>query len=186
MIMGKFLYLLLVTLVCMACASAPAGVEHVPPEPVDIEELVLLEQEDEDLHAPIEIDQETYDTTLAEVKLFIEYINELIARRNFAGWRDALSDEYFARISSREHLASASQSPFLRARNITLQTAQDYFLHVVVPSRANARVDEIEFEADGRVRAFFVETMTRGGQTETRRLRLYHLININGTWKITN
>jgi len=178
--MKGFLCFLIVPALLVMCTTTPAVVEEQP-VPVNI-----AEPEPVVTYTPVEIDQETYDTTLADIKALIEHLNQMISRRNYDGWRAALSDEYFARISSREYLAQASQSPLLRARNVVLRSANDYFLQVVVPSRANSRVDEIEFEADDRVRAFFIETTTRGGQQETRRLRLYQLIKIDGTWKIAN
>jgi len=132
-----------------------------------------------------------YDVTLAEVKSFIDNLNGVISRRNFSQWRAALTDEYFAQISSREFLAEASESPALKAGRIVLRTANDYFTNVVVPSRANSQVDEIEFEGENVVRAYYLETRTVRGEnnetaTETRRLRVYELVKINGNWKISH
>jgi uncharacterized protein YigE (DUF2233 family) len=58
-----------------------------------------------------------------------------------------------------------------------LSNARDYFIHVVVPSRANSRVDDIEFVDTKRVKAFMV---TSQGQ----RLRLYDLEDFGEGWKI--
>jgi hypothetical protein len=120
-----------------------------------------------------------YEQTLAEVQQFIERLNRIIADKNYNAWRNTLSDEYFARISSAEYLARQSESPLLTARKIVLRTPNDFFLHVVVPSRANSQVDEIEIADDNAVTAYFIDT--RPGK---RRLRVYELRKIGNDWKI--
>jgi hypothetical protein len=61
---------------------------------------------------------------------------------------------------------------------------EDYFVSVVIPSRANTsdRVDDIDIEiipAEEKVLAF--RTAPNG-----QRQRLYELKNIDGVWKIIN
>jgi hypothetical protein len=123
--------------------------------------------------------REVYDQTLAEVRYFIEGLNRIIANKNYNAWRNALSDEYLARISSPDYLARQSESPLLSARKIVLRTPNDYFLNVVVPSRANSHVDAIEFTAENAVTAYFVDTRPGRG-----RLRVYELRKIGNEWKI--
>jgi hypothetical protein len=132
------------------------------------------------------VTQEMYDFTLAEVKVFIERLNLLINRKNYDGWKAALSDDYFNHISSDEFLANASESSALRSRKIVLKTLNDYFTHVVVPSRSNSRVDEIEFTDTNTVKVYYIEKRKNdNNEMETRRLRLYELIKTGNTWKIT-
>jgi hypothetical protein len=57
------------------------------------------------------------------------------------------------------------------------------FFHVVGPSRASSRVDEIEILSNTRVKAFTVMTNRAG---EVQRLRLYDLERFGNTWKIIN
>jgi len=171
--MKGFVWVLL-PLVLAACASPP------PPavEPVD-----AAPYEQEAAPAAISVSQELYDNTLAEVRLFIDKLNLIIKNKDYAGWRNALSDEFFARVSSQEFLANASKSALLRSKKIVLKTPEDYFLHVVVPARSNSRVDEIEFMAINAVKVFYNDQ--KAGTTEVRRLRLYELIKKSGdTWKI--
>ena len=132
--------------------------------------------------------QEVYDATLAEVQSFINNLNGVISRKSFSEWRTALTDEYYQQISSREFLAQTSETPALKTAKIVLRSANDYFTYVVVPSRANSQVDEIEFESGNKVRAYYLETRTIRGEntTETRRLRVYELVKIDGNWKISN
>jgi hypothetical protein len=132
---------------------------------------------------PSRITQEHYTSTMDEVRNFIEELNQVIRNRNYGAWRAALSDEYFAEISSQENLQHISALPAMRTRQIVLRTPEDYFIHVVVPSRANSRVDYIEFVSMSRVKAFTVHTNRAG---EEQRLRLYDLEKIDNTWTIIN
>jgi hypothetical protein len=120
-----------------------------------------------------------YEQTLAEVKQFIENLNGIIAGKNYSAWSNSLSDEYFARISSPEYLAIQSETPLLTTRRIVLKSPNDYFLQVVVPSRANSQVDEIEIAGDNAVSAYFTDNRPGKG-----RLRMYELRKIGNNWKI--
>ena len=191
------LYLLLLITLLSNCTSAPTTVEQAPREPVIAETppVIIAEPEivepEEIVEPQVSITQEMYDDTLAEVNRFIDGINRVISSRNYNNWRGALTDEHFAEISSPRFLAETSELPSLKTRNIVLRSPNDYFLQVVVPSRANSRVDEIEFVTENRVKAFFIETRAIRNennevQTETRRLLVYELIKIDDTWKIIN
>jgi hypothetical protein len=133
------------------------------------------------------ISQEMYEQTLAEVRIFVDGLNLLIRNKNYSGWKDALAAERFEQISSPDFLEVTSESAALKSRKIVLKTPNDYFEHVVVPSRSNSRVDEIEFTAVNRVRVYYVERPRRtddDGVAEIRRLRLYELEKSGDTWKI--
>ena len=166
--------------VFMVCKSSPPAVDPYPVErPV----------EEEVSTSDFAVSQEVYDFTLAEVKIFVDGLNSLILNKDYAGWKDALSDEFFAHISSREFLAAASEAAVLKSRKIVLRTPNDYFMQVVVPSRSNSRVDEIEFTAANKVKVFYREERVRRSENsaptnEVRRLRLYELVKIEDTWKI--
>jgi len=172
-------YLLLLPLVLVACKSPPAA-ETPPAGPI-----VVTTHEDI-TPGHLAVSQEMYDNTLAEVRLFVEKLNLIIKNKDYEGWKKALSDEFFARISSPDFLASASESKLLRSQKIVLKTPIDYFIYVVVPARSNSRVDEIEFIAANAVKVFYVEKSEKLNETtEVRRLRLYELIKKSGdTWKI--
>jgi len=184
---GFWWYLLLLLAILAACKSVPSSSteETQPEEPPAIEQY----EEDEPSSDSIAVTQEVYDFTLAEVKHFVDGLNSLISRKNYDGWKNALSDELFAHISSPDFLARTSESNLLRSRKIVLKTPNDYFLQVVVPARSNSKVDEIEFTAADRVKVYYIEERVRKGEnntstTEIRRLRLYELIKDGDTWKI--
>jgi hypothetical protein len=172
-------YLLIFPFVLTVCSSSPAAAKS------SAEPIISVSLEEEIVSSPLSVSQEMYDNTLAEVRLFVDRLNLMIKNKDYAGWRNALSDEFFTRISSPDFLANASKSALLRSKNIILVSPDDYFLYVVVPSRSNSRVDEIEFIAANSVKVFYIDKPEKNKTTEIRRLRLYELIKKSGdTWKI--
>jgi hypothetical protein len=137
----------------------------------------------EEVFNPREITQQQYTSTMEEVQRFIENLNRIISNRNYGSWRAALSTEYFNEISSPANLKQISEQPAMTTRKIVLRTAEDYFIHVVVPSRANSRVDDIEFIGQNRVKAFTVNKNRAGEET---RLVLYDLERSGNSWIIIN
>jgi len=85
--------------------------------------------------------------------------------------------EYRRAMSDKAFLSRMSDFSVLKKQNIVLTELRDYFIYVVVPSRAKDRVDDIEFIGQNRVKAF---TINAKGQ----RLRLYDLEKTDGGWKI--
>ncbi|AEJ19554.1 hypothetical protein [Gracilinema caldarium] len=128
---------------------------------------------------PASISQEVFDTTKGEVQALIEKLNLIIRNRDYEAWVQYLSPSYKTALSDSEFLKNASESSRLKNQNIILKNLEDYFLYVVVPSRANDRVDDIEFISKNRVKAY---TITNKGQ----RLRLYELEKTAGNWNIVN
>jgi hypothetical protein len=132
---------------------------------------------------PGTISKDQYDSTMSEVKRFVEDLNRIINNKNYNSWRTALSQEYFNEISSQQYLNYVSEQPAMKTQKIVLKTPQDYFNNVVVPSRANSRADDIEFIDRNRVKVYTVNTNRQG---EEQRLRLYDLEKIGNSWKIIN
>jgi len=178
------LCLLWLFLTVIACKTVPPAVEENPIG----EEIVDEPKEEAPTSTSPAISREVYELTLADVRHFVDGLNALILKKDYNGWKAYLSDEFFARISSPEFLADASEAAVLKSKKIVLKTPNDYFLQVVVPSRSNSRVDEIEFTDGNKVKVFFREERVRKNDnestTEVRRLRLYELIRIDDTWKI--
>ena len=131
----------------------------------------------------VKISKEEYNSTMADVQNFIEELNRIIRRKDYNSWKAALSPEYFGQIASVENLQQVSEQPAMKVRGIILKSAEDYFINVVVPSRANSRVDDIEFIGEHRVKAFTIMTNNSG---EEQRLRLYDLEKTGNIWKIIN
>ena len=132
---------------------------------------------------PTRVSQALYTSTRDEVRQFIENLNQIIKSRDYEAWKACLSNEYFAEISSQKNLQDISAQPAMRTRRIVLRVPEDYFQYVVVPSRADLRVDDIEFIGSNRVKAF---TLTTNRAGEEVRLRLYDLEKIGNSWTIIN
>jgi len=161
-----FLFLIPVFALVMSCPSTPKSADNGAKPAGNVGPTVSREQ---------------YDSTKEDVQQFIGQLNEIIRRRNFNAWKNALSPEYLAQISSPANLRLYSEQPAMKTRNITLRNAEDYFIHVVAPSRANSRVDDIEFIDNNRVKAFTVRINKDG---EEEKLLLYNLERSGSSWKI--
>jgi hypothetical protein len=173
--MKSFIFYLLFPLVfAVSCQSKPAAGQD--PVPAEAPPQAVVEEAEFD---PGSISQEVFDSTKIDVQRFIEDLNNIIRSRNYDEWASHLGDEYLNKTSSPEYLSQVSEQPRLKTQKIVLNSPQDYFIYVVVPSRANDRVDDIEFVSQTRVKAY---TVTPNGQ----RLRLYDLESTGDTWKIIN
>ena len=82
--------------------------------------------------------------TLDAVRQLVMLLNELIARRDFLGWREHLSPDYIQRFSDREYLRELSRAPVLRRSGVVLRDLDDFFRFVVLPSRYNTAVERIQ------------------------------------------
>ena len=116
---------------------------------------------------------------MQEIQQLTQRLNGIIKAKNFNSWVSYLDSSYLATINSREFLETVSKSAVLVKQNIVLNSAHDYFNHVVVPSRANSRVDDIEFVSQNRVKAYTIDN-------KGNRLRLYDLEKTGVGWKIIN
>jgi hypothetical protein len=176
-----FSFLLILSL-ASACKTEPAVppaaevevVSEITPAP---EEVIIVE--DEAFFDPQSITEEVFNATKLDVQEYIGELNKIIRAKDYDSWVSNLGPEYFAHISSPAYLDQISDSVRLKALNIRVTTPQEYFSYVVVPSRANDRVDDIEFVSQKRVKAFTVID-------RTQRLRLYDLELIDNGWKIIN
>ena len=126
--------------------------------------------------APFIVTEEVYVTTFEEVEKTIGILNEIIRDRNFELWKQYLTQTYIGEFSDPETLRARSQSPILQRNNIVLRSLEDYFDWVVAPSRANARLDDLEFINDDTVIAIMV--------VQGQPVILYQLKNADGIWKI--
>jgi len=140
---------------------------------------------------PSNISNDLYETTKAEIQGIIQKLDSIIRARNYNEWLEYLSEPYMGEISSPEFLEARTEELYRRDQLVAaatgknprtvekkvLGTLKDYFDNVVVPSRANDRVDDIDFFSETKIRAYTVNN--RG-----TRLILYDLEIIGGTWKI--
>jgi len=178
------LVIFLAAILIISCGSGPAPETRVEPMPEpQVQQNVVIQEEE--IFDPARVSEDYYLATRTEVRQFIERLNNVIRNRDFESWRAALSPELLASISSEENLRQISEQPIMRSRRIVLSTAEDYFIHLVVPSRANIAggVDniDIEFITMNRVKAFTITTDRAG---EEHQVRLYDLEKIGNSWTI--
>ncbi|MDR1362973.1 MAG: hypothetical protein LBJ35_02855 [Spirochaetaceae bacterium] len=166
----------------VSCAAPPPQqppVEDIPPEIHESVEILPPVVEVEQKAVIFDLDAitpEVYKETKGDVANFINQLNVIIKSQNYNEWLMYLDEEYYDYISSLAYLQRISASGILQAKGIVLSNAYDYFMNVVVPSRSNDRVDDIEFVSDNRVKAI---TLNKG-----RRLLLYDLEKTQNGWKI--
>jgi hypothetical protein len=128
---------------------------------------------------PSTITKEIFDSTKTDVQELINRLNGIIRDKKFDEWILFLGTEYRQVLSEPGFLARVSASAVLKKQGITLRDIRDYFLYVVVPSRAKDRVDDIEFIGQNRVKAFTIDA-------KGRKLRLYDLEKTTNGWKIVD
>jgi hypothetical protein len=180
------LFIIPLIILAVSCPSTqPGTVQETPPTAESSSGPVRQPQTPPpaEVFNPSTVTQQQYNTTMEEVRRFIENLNRIISSRNYASWRSFLSTEYFNEISSPAYLQQVSEQPAMKTRGIVLRTAEDYFINVVVPSRANSRVDAIEFLSQTRVKAYTVNRTSAGAE---QRLVLYDLERAGNSWIIVN
>ena len=168
---------LLPLLLCiyLSCAGKTQVVDEPqpsPPEPVQktTEETTPQEQKE------FVVTDEIYSQTLDQVREFVQVLNQVIERKNFEAWSTYLTSDYMHKTSDPQYLAEQSKKPILKKKNIVLKSLIDYFIHVVVPSRSGAHIDDIEFIDRYHVKAISIIRNTRG--------LLYLLVREEDQWKI--
>jgi hypothetical protein len=156
-------------------AVKPVPVEPVPkiePEPKPVEAVIQAED------PSVKITREEYDRTFAEVEGVINELNAIIKAKDMRKWEDHLTPKFRGSIMSRQNLAELNETPLLKRNNITITTLKDYFDYVVAPSRANVRLDDLEFTDQNRVRAFMK-------MNNEENVLIYQLEKVNDTWRIS-
>jgi len=139
----------------------------------------VTEQKPEEPQAEKEfvVTEEIYDNTFEEITNLISNINTIISDEKFEEWKSFLSESYINKYSNEKTLENMSQSPILLNNDIELNNLNDYFQYIVVPSRFNVKVEEIEFEGEHKI---IVWSSFNG-----RRVKLYQLEKIDDNWKIS-
>jgi hypothetical protein len=169
-------------LVVLSCKTVPEPVEPpVEPVPEAPAEPVVVPEEEPEVFDPGAISQEFFDATKTDVQQLIQGLNRTIRSKDYKAWVDTLGEDYINEKSSPEFLAETTailMESRIQDRRRVLNSLEDYFMYVVVPSHQNDRVDDIEFVTPTRVKAYTI--------TEKGRLRLYDLEHIGTGWKIIN
>ncbi len=167
--------------------------KEVEPEPVvkEVEEPPVVEEVPEETPAPAEEEQDEsdkeYERSTANVSVskevfyddkakvlnMIKDLDTYMKNQDFKGWISCLDDESRNYWSRKQNLQKASNR---LPRKLPLNTIEDYFKFVFIPSRANRSVEEIRYETETRVKAVQVE-----GGTD---IIYYNFNKVNGSWKL--
>lgn len=142
-------------------------------EPEEEEVLPEVEEKSEDEY---QVSEEVYKQTFDDVESLIKELNEIIKRKDYSTWLTYLTREYREKYSNPEVLEEVSNQPTLQKYDIKLNSLKDYFIYVVAPSRANAKLDDLVFEDENHVKAIM--------EIKGNRVILYLLEKVNGQWKI--
>ncbi len=119
---------------------------------------------------------EVYNRTFDQIREVIDELNGHIARAEYEGWLEHLTENYVRETSRQEYLDKWKDDPELKGRGIVLRTLKDFFVYRVVPTRSKAKLDEIQFLDDEHVYAF---TVLRG-----EKYLLYSLVKTDKGWKV--
>jgi hypothetical protein len=170
-----------------SCATQKAGEGGQVPEVVPVPQVKAEGQEpltdapDANPKPPVKngdfvVSDELFWRTFEEIKAVVAELDTIIREKRYDAWLGHLSREYIGRTGSREFLEQASKSARLTSKKIVLASMEDYFVNVVVQSRLQTALDDIQFVDEANVKA-----LTQvGGETYI----LYWLTREDGAWKI--
>ncbi|MBI9102249.1 MAG: hypothetical protein JEY99_07540 [Spirochaetales bacterium] len=163
-------------------------IEQPQPEPEPVPEPTpekepVTEPEPEVDPAPIEeasdefvVTPEVFEETFVNIEALIGELNGIIRAKNYFIWTTYLTREYKEYYSDPQKLLEMSQQPILKKYGIRLRSLQDYFEYVVVPSRSQAKLDDLIFTDNEHIEAIML--------INGKRSILYSLEKIDGIWKI--
>jgi len=125
----------------------------------------------------VKITQEEYKKTFQEVERVIEELNSIIKAGDYNRWEQYLTPKFIASVMDPENLKKINEQPLLKRNRIEIKTLHDYFMYVVVPSRASVRLDDLIFTDQNKVKAFMFVRQDP--------VLIYQLEKIGETWKIS-
>jgi hypothetical protein len=117
-----------------------------------------------------------FSETFEDIRSLIDQLNDVIQDEDYDTWLAYLTEEYVNHFGDPAFLREASEQPLLKNHNLRLSTLKDYFIHVVVPSRSRAQLDDLVFIDSEHVSAIMV--------VGNQRTILYQLDLRGGEWKI--
>ena len=176
--------LILVIHVFSGCTGTENGAGPVQEsfEPVLQEEQPpALPEPSVDTAAPAEdaykMDEEQYEKTKKDLSVLVDELNQIIARQDYEQWLKYLTTDYTSYYSDPAVLNELSQSPLMTKYNIRLRTLKDYFNYVVVGSRKDVHIDDINAISDMKVKVYMI--------VNNEPIVVYTLEKVDERWKIT-
>ncbi len=164
-------------------APEKPDIEEPPAQPSEEEREKPEEKSDtEDPQAGVEggsyvMDEEEYEETKKDLSELVSKLNEIIAARNYSRWLQYLTEDYKEHYSDPEVLREFNDAPVLKKYDIKLRSLKDYFNYVVVASRRNVQVDDIQAIGPNKVKAYMY--------VDGDPVVVYTLEKVDGEWEIT-
>ncbi|MBR1913002.1 MAG: hypothetical protein IJ828_11690 [Treponema sp.] len=154
--------------------------EEPKPEP---QEEVVDEEYSRSIEQIADGSKITHETFSADKKAVLELIEDLksvMADQNYNEWLKYLDEESIKYWSQKSNLQKAQKR--LPVKGLKINTLEDYFKYVFIPSRTGKNVDEIRYLSDSLVKVVQIRKDQEGryvGDTV-----YYNLRKINGEWKV--
>jgi hypothetical protein len=162
--------------VLASCATVPPKEAQPGPEAVEPPPNAITEPTPPPPAEQFVATEELYEKTFNEVQAVIAELTRIIAEGDYSQWLTYLTTDYVRTTSSPAFLDEASQAGILKKNGIVLSSLQDYFDNVVVRSRLQAKLEDINF-----VDATHVKAITR---IQGAPVILYYLVQEEGRWKV--
>lgn len=175
--MKKLLFITIIsTFLLMSCLT-PKDEEVVKDQPT--EETIVAEEvtTPDPVDEVYEVTEEEYEETFLQIDDFVAILNNIISKGDFNSWKEYLSESYIEKYGSKEYLKELSENPVLKDYGVKLKTLRDYFRFVVVPSRSEVKIDEIQFVTEEKIRVYTY--------TQNTKFVVYQLIRNESGWLIT-
>ena len=111
-----------------------------------------------------EVEPSEFAGAAAEVAPVVEGLNQITRNKDYSRWLLCLDPSYRELLSCSSYLEQVSGKlpKALKERSVRLASIEDYFEHVFVPARKNARVDSIQFASPER--AYAIMDLPENGQ----------------------
>lgn len=176
--MKKLYYLSLIGLLLLISCLTPKDEEQsVTEDPTPVENNIVQEEPIEATEEVFEVTEEEYEETFLEVDDFVAVLNNIISKGDFNSWKAYLTDSYVEKYGNNEFLKELSENPVLKDYGVKLKTLRDYFRYVVVPSRSEVKIDEIQFVTEEKIKVYTY--------TQNTKFVVYQLIRNESGWLIT-
>lgn len=157
--------------------AEPEAVEETTATPAEPESSIQeVEQPGDNVEPEFLVSEEVFTETFEDIRRLIDELNAIIREENYEKWLRYLTNDYIGHFSSPEVLKENSEQPLLKKYNVELRSLRDYFNYVVVPSRSNARLDDLVFVDNEHVKAIMI--------FNDKRTILYQLETGEEGWKI--
>ena len=162
--------------------ESPAEVEpSIEPEPAVEQPVQPVSEPEPEVEQEAVVEEfvpseELYTETFEDIRKIISNLNKVISSKDYDTWLGYLTDDYIAYYSDKARLEEYTELYKKRGYSYRIDSLKDYFLYLVVLSRANAVVDEIIFIDQTHIKAM---TNIKGTLSI-----LYYLEKVENEWKI--